>query len=213
MLRRLFTLALALAALRDVRAQSCRSAACASLSAAALAAAHRDFDAIVRSACRLELQRRIAFVNSAINQRVSFASDADSLAHVDIWLTPLETLALGCGDCEDFAIAKFFVLLAGGTDPGELRLLYARRHDPVSSAAVRPHVVALVRHPCADPLVLDNVDAVARPISCRRDIDPVFSFDRAHLWAGVGGPDQGGAQRLRPWRELLERCAAQQVVA
>lgn len=215
MLRRLFGLGCACAAVAPARALSCRAAACSELSPRAERRARADFDALAHAVAALAPAERIPFANVAINRLVVFADDAE-LGAVDVWQTPLETFARGRGDCEDIAIAKFFLLLAAGTDAAELRLLYARRRDAARPGHVAPHVVALARHPrhprhpLGDPLVLDNVDPALLPLSQRGDLEAVFSFDRTRLWAGVDGPCHGRApERLRPWRELLGRVVVQ----
>ena len=209
MLRRLFGLACA-CAVAPAWAQSCRDAECLRLTPQALAHARRHFADLAHAVSELPPAQRIGFVNAAVNRLVTLADDAE-LGAVDVWLTPLETLARGRGDCEDIAIAKFFLLLAGGVDAGGVRLLYARRCDPATHGHVTAHVVALARTPFADPLVLDNVNPIALPVSLRDDLEPVFSFDRTQLWSGVRGPCHGGApQRLRPWRDVLGRVVTQQ---
>ena len=53
----------------------------------------------------------------------------------DYWASPLETLDKGRGDCEDYAIAKYFSLLAAGVPVARLRLVYVRAHDRRARAA------------------------------------------------------------------------------
>jgi predicted transglutaminase-like cysteine proteinase len=208
MLRRLFGIGCA-CAFAPARAALCRSAACTGLSPATLAHARHDFDALARDTAALPASERIAYANLAINRLVAFADDAE-LGATDVWLTPLETLARGRGDCEDIAIAKFFLLLAAGLDACEVRLLYARRRDETAAGRSGAHVVALARRPFTDPLVLDNLTPATLPISGRDDLAPVFSFDRSELRAGVDGPRRGDAlQRLHAWRDLLGRMATQ----
>ena len=48
-------------------------------------------------------------VNRFFNQ-VRFLADKDHWGKLDYWATPLELLATNGGDCEDFAIAKYFSL-------------------------------------------------------------------------------------------------------
>lgn len=208
MLRRLFGIGCA-CAIAPARAALCRSAACEGLSPMTLAHARADFVELARDAAALPCAERIAYANVAINRLVAFAHD-DELGAADVWLTPLETLARGRGDCEDIAIAKYFLLLAGGMAPGEVCLLYTRRRDELAAGRSGAHVVALARRPFADPLVLDNLTPATLPVSCRDDLEPVFSFDRGELWAGVRGERRGDApQRLRAWRGVLGRMATQ----
>lgn len=172
-----------------------------------LAIGHGIFDALVREAASLPPLERIAFVNVEINRRVDFIDDA-VFGENDVWLTPFETLARGLGDCEDIAIAKFFLLLAAGVDAAGVRLLYARYRDPSVPGLTTAHLVAIARQPFADPFVLDNLNLLLLPLSQRSDLEPVFSFDRAHLWEGADGPAHGSSpDRLPAWRRLLERMA------
>ena len=212
MWRRSFALGCACALTAPAWARSCRDALCVTLAplvGRALARARRDFDDLAHAALAEAPDDRIAFVNRAVNDWVVAADDLE-LGAVDVWLTPLETFARRRGDCEDIAIAKFFVLLAAGVDATAVRLLYARWRDRTRPALTAAHLVALARDPFEDPLVLDNLIPMALPTSCRDDLEPVFSFDRAQLWAGVGGPCRGRApERLHAWGRLLGRMATQ----
>src|SRR4030095_3727354 len=57
---------------------------------------------------------RLDAVNRFFKRRIVFADDAQGWHTDDYWASPLETLQQGAGDCEDYAIAKYFSLLAGG---------------------------------------------------------------------------------------------------
>jgi predicted transglutaminase-like cysteine proteinase len=174
-----------------------------------LAIGHATFDALVREAAALPPLERIVFANVEINRRIDFIDDA-VLGENDVWLAPFEALARGHGDCEDIAIAKFFLLLAAGFDPTCARLLYARYHDPSIPGLTTAHLVAIAREPFDDPFVLDNLNLMLLPVSQRSDLEPVFSFDRAHVWEGVEGRVHGAAVALLPaWRHLLLRMATQ----
>jgi predicted transglutaminase-like cysteine proteinase len=209
-LRRLFVLACAGSASSSVFAQPCAGPDRALVSGLSLSHARHDFDELAQAAAGLTLAGRIGFVNWAVNRRVDYAADVDEFG-ADLWLTPLETLARGRGDCEDVAIAKFFLLLAADVPPETLRLLYAIRRSPETPGRAEPHLVALARQPFVDPLALDAINPLAIPLSWRDDLQPVLSFDCHHLWAGVCGADRGDASvRLRPWRDLL-RFHAQQM--
>ena len=209
MLRRLFMLACAGAAWSSVSAQPDAGPDRGRLSGLPLGRARRDFNELARAGAGLPLGERITFVHAAINQRVDRADDVAQFGG-DLWLTPLETLALGRGDCEDIAIAKFMLLLAADAPPAALRLLYAIRRPLKTPACPEPHLVALARQPFVDPLALDAINPLAIPLSRRDDLEPVLSFDCHRVWAGIDGPDCGAAPaRLRPWRELLQRVDAQ----
>lgn len=174
-----------------------------------LAIGHVRFDELVREAAALPPLARIAFVNVEINRRIDFIDDA-VLGEDDVWLAPFEALARGQGDCEDIAIAKFFLLLAAGFDPQAVRLLYARYHDLSVPGLATPHLVAIAGVPFDDPFVMDNLNLILLPLSQRTDLEPVFSFDRTQVWEGANGRAHGSSVALLPaWRRLLQRMAAQ----
>ena len=54
---------------------------------------------------------RLDGVNRFFNRRIAFRDDLQVWHVEDYWASPLETLQQGMGDCEDFAIAKYFSLL------------------------------------------------------------------------------------------------------
>jgi len=168
-----------------------------------LARARDDFQVLVREARQRGGRAQIEYVNVTINRLVEHRPDPPG---VDDWATPCETLARGAGDCEDFAIAKYFVLAESGCPCGCVRLLYARHHPADRAAASGAHMVALAHTPFDDPWVLDSIDPLLVPLSKRDDLEPVFSFDHTSVW--VGASEQGwhaGSDRIRPWAMLLAR--------
>jgi predicted transglutaminase-like cysteine proteinase len=112
--------------------------------------ASRKFVALANSAGVADARTRVEIVNRGINQAVRYVSDLEQHNVADSWSSPLETLAAGSGDCEDYAIAKFAVLLDAGIPEKDLRVLLVR-----DMAVRQDHAVLAVR---VDGrwLVLDN---------------------------------------------------------
>jgi predicted transglutaminase-like cysteine proteinase len=148
---------------------------------------------------------RLVAVNDFFNRRIAFADDRDTWGAVDHWASPLELLALGRGDCEDYAIAKYFTLAAMGVPVSRLRLVYVRAQV---GGAVQPHMVlAYYASPEADPLVLDNLVGDVRRASQRLDLVPVFSFNGEGLWNGTGPQPAGDpVARLSRWRDVIVKA-------
>lgn len=179
------------------------------------AAGFRDWQKLLADSRELaSAQDRLKRVNEFFNRRLQFADDIEIWGQSDYWATPMETLARGRGDCEDFTIAKYFTLLGAGIPNEQLRLVYvrARLGGPASSVQQAHMVLAYYATPDAEPLVLDNLITDIRPASRRPDLTPVFSFNSQGIWAGAGGTDPqgpGGIGRLSRWQDLLNRARAE----
>lgn len=149
---------------------------------------------------------KVQRVNDFFNGRIGYRLDIDLYGVADHWASPLETLARGAGDCEDFAIAKYFTLTAAGVSQKRLRLVYVRAQ---TQGMVIPHMVlAYYPRPDADPLVLDSLVQELRPASARSDLAPVFSFNAEAIWEGVGSAAVRGSasDRLSPWAQVLRKA-------
>jgi predicted transglutaminase-like cysteine proteinase len=154
---------------------------------------------------------RLDTVNRFFNRRIVFGDDALVWRVDDHWASPLETLQQGTGDCEDYAIAKYFSLLAIGMPAAQLRLVYVRLQVGGAGGASQPHMVlAYYAHATAEPLILDNLVGEIRPASRRPDLTPVFSFNSEGLWQGNGSQRMGDpVERLSRWREVLRKARAE----
>jgi len=138
-------------------------------------------------------------VNQFFNQRYQFVDDVDLWKQADYWATPLESMARGAGDCEDFTIAKYFTLRELGVAPQKLRLTYvkARIGGPASTVTQAHMVLAYY----ADPAI--------RPASQRSDLQPVFSFNADGIWVGGGPSPNSSVDRLTRWRQLIDKMKAE----
>ncbi|HTP73693.1 MAG TPA: transglutaminase-like cysteine peptidase [Burkholderiaceae bacterium] len=154
---------------------------------------------------------RLDGVNRFFNRRIVFREDIEVWHVEDYWASPLETLQQGMGDCEDFAIAKYFSLLATGMPASQLRLVYVRLQVGGPQGPSQPHMVlAYYASAQAEPLILDNLVTEIRPASRRPDLTPVFSFNSEGLWQGNGAQRMGDpVERLSPWRDVLRKARAE----
>jgi predicted transglutaminase-like cysteine proteinase len=85
-----------------------------------------QFLAIVDSGRTLEGRARLGEINRAINLNIKAMSDLALYGVEDLWSPPLATLAIGAGDCEDYAIAKFVALQEAGVSADDLRIVILR---------------------------------------------------------------------------------------
>jgi predicted transglutaminase-like cysteine proteinase len=109
-------------------------------------------------------------VNEFVNTSVRFQADSTLEDVLDDWVTPVSLISSGEGDCEDFALAKFWLLETLGVDKSNLYIVV------VQDLAVRlPHAFLAVRH--GDEVwLLDS--RVNRPLSPDEvdDIVPVITI-------------------------------------
>jgi predicted transglutaminase-like cysteine proteinase len=151
-------------------------------------------------------REKLETVNSFFNKKIAFVNDMDLYGQKDYWATPVEVLSRGAGDCEDFAIAKYFSLKILGISEEKLRIAYVK--------ALQQNIFHMVMlyysDPAAEPLILDNLVDSIRPASERRDLLPIFTFNGAGLWLAHDrgqGKLAGKSSRLTAWNDLLQRMA------
>jgi predicted transglutaminase-like cysteine proteinase len=141
----------------------------------------------------------IEAVNAYLN-RLRFVEDQAHWGEPDYWATPAEAVGSGGADCEDYAIAKYFLLKELGVPVAQMRLVYVR--------AVRLNqahmVLAYYPRPDADPMVLDNLEQAVRQASQRSDLVPVYSFNDEAIWIETRG-QSGSPNQIRNWTTLQQR--------
>ena len=157
-------------------------------------------------------QRQLKYINDYFNRKFLFESDLKVWGPVDYWATPIEALIKGSGDCEDFAIAKYFSLKFVGVPVSKLRITYVRAlMGGVGSNTTQAHMVlTYYSTPDAEPLILDNLVSEIRPASRRADLVPIFSFNSEGVWAaGSGTPQTGSGSRLSRWTDLVAKMKSE----
>ncbi len=163
---------------------------------------------LIGEAAAQDEDARLKSINTYFNRQIVYRDDREIWGVVDYWAAPLETLSKGQGDCEDFAIGKYFSLLAAGVPSVKMRLVYVRVQ---MGDLIQAHMVlAYYPEPAAEPLILDNLLTDIRPASRRPDLIPVFSFNAEGLWQGVGATSAGDpSARLSRWRDVLSKAKAE----
>jgi predicted transglutaminase-like cysteine proteinase len=142
-------------------------------------------------------------VNSFFNQ-FEYQPDTGQGDSDDYWKSPIEFIVDGGGDCEDYAIIKYFSLITLGVPTEKLRITY------VSSLTLNQAHMVLSYYPSpeAEPLILDSLDSKIKKASKRPDLKPIYSFNGDGLWlakkigqeTSVGDPGS-----LNKWNDLIKR--------
>jgi len=152
-----------------------------------------------------ELIKKLSHTNTFIN-RILPQFDSKSSGINDHWATPKEFLINGYGDCEDYAIAKYFSLIKLGIPDEKLRITYVS-YQKTNTAYEEAHMVLTYYHKVGmEPIVLDNIDKTLQVASKRTDLKPVYSFNTSGLWqAQTKGESRVGDNNLKSWKDLMER--------
>lgn len=146
-------------------------------------------------------QQLLKVVNDFWNRTVIAGEDIDIWRVEDYWATPIESLGVGYGDCEDYVIGKYFSLLQAGVPVDKLRLIYVRAQ--VGGSSIAHMVLGYYPTPDAVPYLLDNLTGSIRLANQRPDLTPVFSFNSEGVY--VGGRPPASVERIGSWRGLLEK--------
>lgn len=155
-------------------------------------------------------------VNDFFNQQIKFATDVQVWKKNDYWASPMQTLAMRKGDCEDFAIAKYFSLITANVPEQKLRLMYVQAM--ISDQVQQAHMV-LAYYPTSDaePLILDNLNPEIMLASSRKDLKPIYSLKRQDS-DGYKTDAQDAQLRLKEamrqyrmsiWEDLIKRAQAE----
>lgn len=157
-------------------------------------------------------QAKLKDVNEYFNRKLRFEPDSKIWGQEDYWATPIEALIKGSGDCEDYAIAKYFSLKFSGVPTAKLRITYVKARIGGADSNMRQAHMVLTYYatPDAEPLVLDNLVSEIRLASRRTDLLPIFSFNSEGVWAaGESAPQTGAGSRLSRWTDLVEKMKSE----
>lgn len=163
------------------------------------------WQAMLNQAAGGDEQEKLRQVNGFWNQSLIGGEDITIWGKTDYWATPLESLAKGAGDCEDYVIGKYFSLLRLGVSPDQLRLVYVRAQ--IGSQSIAHMVLGYYPTPQAEPLVLDSLIDRILPAHQRPDLTPVFSFNAEGVYVPGGAPRS--IEQIGRWRDLIGKMRAE----
>jgi predicted transglutaminase-like cysteine proteinase len=160
-----------------------------------------DWQQLIQDNQDLPEQEKLNRVNAFFNANVQFINDQALWEQKDYWARPIETLFIGGGDCEDYAIAKYLTLKQLGVDESKLRLTYVKAIE-LNQAHM---VLTYFENKRAVPLVLDSLIIEIKYSSQKTDFIPVYSFNGSGLWLTKPKENQrvSDAAILSLWQNLL----------
>ena len=122
----------------------------------------------------LSKKKQLLQINFYLNQLLP-QHDAVMQNQLDYWATPKEFLTTGYGDCEDYAIIKYFSLIKLGFDEKKLFITVVKEKYSGAYHMVLSYFLFKNR----SPLILDNLSFKILPLKKRVDLK-VDSFINSH---------------------------------
>ena len=108
-------------------------------------------------------------INNFFN-RFQYKKDQINWNKSEYWANIKEFIIKGSGDCEDYAIAKYFTLLRLGVPPYKLKITYSKLLNKRTKTKIPHMVLTYVDYPGSQALILDNTVKKILPFSKRNDL-------------------------------------------
>lgn len=163
--------------LTNFRTEQVAFSRCIADSTSCTTAALTDWRRIVHLANSLGPRQKLGVVNSYFN-RWPYRQDRELYGLSEYWATPREFMSRA-GDCEDYAIAKYFALREVGFNPDELRIVILK--DEIRNVSHAVLAVYLVE----DIVILDNLSNQILSHSRYKHYIPQYSMNETARWAHV----------------------------
>jgi len=152
---------------------------------------------LLESSDGLTTFQKLHTVNDFFND-IEYEWDDYNWDEKDYWATPFEFMQKGLGDCEDYAIGKYFTLKMMGIKEENLRLMHVTTTDGTA------HMVLSVLYD-NEYVILDNITDKIELFTERKDL-PIntYSFNNDGFWSD-GKLIGNGYKVFKTWRDVVER--------
>jgi len=165
---------------------------------------YKRFNQFLKDAKLYDEQKKITRTNSYIN-KILPGYDKVVQQQSDYWSTPKEFLIKGKGDCEDYAITKYFTLKQLGIDKKKLYMAIVK----VKGSKTMHMVLLYFKNKNSIPLVLDNLSWRTIELNKRKDltVKVIFNEIDAHLMKKhhMGRRVKINWSKKDKWSDVLDR--------
>ena len=124
-----------------------------------------DYEQTINSFKKLPKNQQLIRVNSYLNQLLPQVDTLNQQSS-DYWETPKEFLTIGYGDCEDYAIIKYYTLLKLGFKKNKLFITTAYEKYSGTYHMVLSYFESFNK----SPLILDNLSFRILDLKTREDL-------------------------------------------
>ena len=160
-----------------------------------------DFSRTINALRLLDRKEQLIRVNTFLN---GYLPEYDAVVNKqeDHWSTPKEFLVTGYGDCEEYAITKYYTLKELGFEPQKLCLAIVK--DRYTGTY---HMVLLYfEDEAASPLVLDNLSFRILPLAERKDLIFRYCFNEKTTYTFDENGNRVDRKRKEPkFEHLIKR--------
>jgi len=165
------------------------------------------WDKLIESTKSKKTLQKLKIVNDFFN-KIPYRLDKKHWRKKDYWATPFEFMGTGAGDCEDYAIAKYFTLRKLGVPEDKLRITYVKYLKKRSKFEQAHMVLTYYHKQNSTPVILDNINKKLKLASKRKDLKPIYSFNAQGLWKAKNkgkSSQRVGKNNLKSWKSLISR--------
>lgn len=142
-----------------------------------------EWSRLVAELSGLGFRKKIERANAGIN-RYPYVPSQLNWGRPDYWETPAEFL-VKYGQCQDYAVTKYFLLRAAGVPADRLRVVVVRDLRTRSAHAV------LVTDPHGERLLLDNQIRRVVPFATVHRYQPLYALNEEGWWLFKARPAPG----------------------
>jgi predicted transglutaminase-like cysteine proteinase len=160
---------------------------------------------------RVRKEKKIVYKLKAVNDffnKIRYVRDKKVWHKKDYWASPFEFLGQGRGDCEDYAIAKYFALRTLGVPESRLKITYVTLKSKNRKFEQAHMVLNYYQKPTSTPVVLDNAVTKLKLASKRKDLTPIYSFNASGLWEAKNkgkNLKSRGKNKMKKWQAMMSR--------
>ena len=165
------------------------------------------WDRIMQESQNKKVLHKLKNVNDFF-KKIKYKRDLAHWGKNDYWAAPFEFMGTGAGDCEDYAIAKYYSLIKLGIPEHKLRITYVKLLRKRTKYEEAHMVLTYYHKKNSTPIVLDNVNKKLQLASKRKDLKPIYSFNANGLWQAKNKGKSSikiGSNNLKAWQDLMTR--------
>lgn len=124
------------------------------------------------------IAKKFTEINSFVNKNIKEVNDLEAYGVIDYWVTPKEALIYG-GDCEDYAILKYFALIEVKINPYNLYFIVLDKPNQED----KHMVLGYFENEKSIPLIFDNLTNHILKLTSIDNITPLIAFNELDAYS------------------------------